>query len=180
MLTIYCASLENALTSVIQRLLSADETTAKCIGTSVDKLAGRAALVQRLVLRPGESPNENWRECMLCLCDQIANVVGPKRNRLVHDDWNISEQAIERHNPAIRIGKPSEREAKALLTYDAAPSHAPEIWHLTSTVIDIAFYLTTASIRYDIWKRTGRYRALPERAIRVSRGLPPDNHPRDA
>jgi hypothetical protein len=173
MLTIYWASLENTLTHVILTLLQSDEMTASCIGASVDKAAGRAMLIQRLVLRPNESPADEWRDCMLGLCDQITNNLGPKRNRLVHDDWNISETAIERHNTGLRIGKPSERAAKALLTYDKAPSHAPQIWKLTRQVIDVAFYITAVGLRYSTWKRSGKFAPLHERAILVSKGIAP-------
>jgi hypothetical protein len=175
-LTVYWASLENALTSVIERLLRCDPTTARCIGASVEKAAGRAMLIQRLVLRPGESPADEWRDCMLGMCDQIANVLGPKRNRLIHDDWGISEDAVQRHNPGIRIGKAGERESKTLLTYEAAPSHVQDIWVLTGKVIDVAFHIVMVSWRYHQWKNGGPYAPLHERAILVSKGTAPERH----
>jgi hypothetical protein len=180
MLTIYWAALENALTVAIEYLLHTDEVTAQCIATSLDKASGRATLIQRLVYRPNEAPSEEWRDCMAGLCNQICNIMGPKRNRLIHDQWNSRADGMLRHNPALKVGKQQSRAAKTLLSEPPSPSHVPEIEALTTTVVDAMVYVTGVAHQYQIWKRTGRILKVPEQAIRASKGLPRAHPPREA
>lgn len=171
-MTIYWASLENALLLVIEALLQCDELTARCIGTSIEKASTRAALIQRLVLRPNESPSTEWADCMTGLCNQISNVLGPERNRLIHDDWTPDEAAIKRTNLSVKIGKPASREAKALIQTDAAPSHVEAINTLTTKVVDTMVHITIQAHFYNRWKKLGQLPNIPEQAIRLSKGLP--------
>lgn len=172
MLTIYWATLENSLTTVIERLIGTNEITAECIASTVDKAAGRASIIQRLVLRPGESPSGEWRDCMLGLCDQVASKLGPTRNRLIHDEWHPSAEGMKRRNATLRIRQPSAGEAKTLLRNPAALSHIPEIEETTGLVVDVMFHLTMLSLGFLSWKKTGRIPAVPEQSIQASKGIP--------
>jgi hypothetical protein len=175
LLTIYWATLENTLLVVIERLMPTDETTARLIGTSLDKAAARATFIQRLVYRPNSSPSPEWADCIAGMCNQISNSLAPKRNRLIHDDWLPRENIITRTNLALKVGKSSAFEAKTLIQNEAAPSHISEIYDLTSRVVSIMVHITMQSLLFTIWKQQGKIPKLPEQAIRASKGLPPDH-----
>jgi hypothetical protein len=179
LLTIYWAALENALSHTIEKLLRTDEMTANCVTTSLDKAAGRALLIQRLALRPGEAPSELWRDTVVGLCDRVMNKWAPQRNRLIHDEWTVSGAAIQRHNPAIKIGRPGSRQAKTLLRTPPGPSHGPEITSLTRAVVDAMVHFVMLGNQYLLWKQTGRVPEVPQHAIRASKGLP-QGDPEDA
>jgi hypothetical protein len=180
LLTIYWATLENSLVHAIQNLLQTDDMTAACIGASADKAATRAQLIQRLVLRPGESPSDQWRDVMLGLCDQVSNSLAKRRNRLIHDDWELDSDVINRRDPTIRIRQPAAGEAKALVKNPAAPSHIPEIRELTELVIDVMLHMSFMTLRYGSWKKTGQLPEIPEQAVRASKGMPRLRHQQDA
>jgi hypothetical protein len=173
MLTIYWAALENSLLTVIERLLETDQLTADSVGTSIEKAAARAALIQRLVRRPGKAPSAEWVDCVAGMCEQISNNLGPARNRLIHDEWNVSETYVTRINRSVKIGKMSAHSAKTLLSNKATPSHVTEIYELTSKVVHTMLHLSMLVLQYPKWRKTGEVPRVPEQAIQLSQGQAP-------
>lgn len=179
MLTIYWAALENSLLHVIERLLGTDDITASCIGTSLDKAAARATLIKRLVRRPNAAPSQEWADCISGMCDQIANQLGPSRNRLIHDEWHVRESEVVRLNRNVKIGKEGPRSPDTILSNSYAPSPVEEINNLTSRVIDTMLHLSMQALQFSTWRKTGKPPEVPQQAIRVSKGLPPNPHQHD-
>ncbi len=178
LLVIYWASLENTLSFCLQKLASVDEWTSDCIATSIGKAEGRAGLIQRFALRPGHSPSDEWRDCVIGMCIQITNL-SEKRNRLVHDDWFAQEDVITRQNNAIKIRKLGAGETKSILKSVPVPSHVGEIADLTQRTALIMLHMPFLCTSYERWKHKGRPVTVPPQAIQLSMGILPASTPLD-
>jgi hypothetical protein len=172
-LTVWWASLENTLLTVVERLAGVDTITAECLMDRFEKASGRAGIVKMLALRP-DPPSEEWQDCVVGLCDLISNQWGGARNRLIHDDWHFDEERVRRSRMGRTIGKPNEPKARMTLL-PRPPSHLThwEIYDLTEKVMHASLHLMFLSLGFTVWRKKGPIPTVPAQAIWLSK----DNQP---
>jgi hypothetical protein len=178
-LTVWWASLENSLLQVVQRLTGSDDLTTECLLDSLERASSRAGIVKKLALRPS-APSEKWQDCIVDICDLIANDWGTERNRLVHDDWTFDEQSVSRMRFGRKIGKEQAKGRKTLLPLPPSMLTHWEIYDLTEKVMHASLHLLFLSMGYEVWQRTGKIPEVPEQAIWLSKNNLPTLFPRDA
>lgn len=172
-LTVWWASLENALVSVVERLAEVNTLTAECLLDGCDRASGRANIVKMLALRPNP-PSEEWQDCVVDLCNLIGNGWGSARNRLIHDDWSFNEEKVFRSRVGKTIQKPNTLNARKTLV-PKPPSTLThwEIYDLTEKAMHATLHLMFLSLSYKVWREKGTPVTVSRQAIWLSK----DNQP---
>lgn len=132
-----------------------------------------------LALRPNP-PSDDWQDCLVGICDRIANEWGSARNRLIHDDWHVRGDGVARTRLGRKIGKPDEPGArKSLLPLPPSTLTHWDIYDLTEKVMHATLHVMFLSLGFKVWRETKQLPNVPQQAIWLSKDNLPALFPRD-
>ena len=167
LLCIYTATLDNAIVRLIGRMLEVDEKTTACVTASAPDISHRCEMAKRLVHI--KAPNQQWRVCVTGLLNLTQEVIGPKRNRYVHDDWYVTGDDMVRLDTRVRVQKPGSFKEAELVHVTKSTQDVAEINDLTMKASGAALHLELQGANYENWRAGKLLQALPERAIQLSK-----------
>lgn len=168
MLCMYWSTLEYSMGLVIEKLLEADASSSAIMLSTSRDISQKCEIARRLVHhRVRDDARNEWRHYFIGVLDVVQNILSPKRNRYVHDDWNQVEDQIIQYNRTIKLYKPEARAEKQLLFCVETASKPEEIWKLTDNVIKTFVCLTLMSENLRISSKFGLELTIPQPAIEV-------------
>jgi hypothetical protein len=135
-LCMYWSVLEVTVSDLIRELSSSDETTTAAMLSSARDIGQRCEVAKRLAYI--KQPSKKWAEWtrhLIGILDLIQNVLAPKRNRYVHDDWGLLDGKMSQFDRRLKILKPQSRMADCVITVTPRTSLPYDIWHLGVTVM---------------------------------------------
>jgi hypothetical protein len=92
----------------------------------------KLAMIKALAMeRKGDSP---WSRDIVDLMNKIGGTLRLKRNRLIHDSWHYSAEAIVRRTRRTGIKKAPSSGKRELVIFTDAPMPAKEIWQFAGAV----------------------------------------------
>lgn len=135
LLCIAWAALDRQLVELISAVTPVSKEVALIIAPEV--IAQRCEMIKRLTFT--RKMQEELRDSLTSLMDKIGQDIGKRRNRFVHDGWQIAEGLATRLDKRVFIRKPKSFSA-AKLEYETRYDYTPE------QVEDLCWEVSVASV----------------------------------
>lgn len=104
---------------------------------AMDCIAANCDLSQKTRMLKGlaflNKPSDDWFDRVRSTLDGIK-VLQERRNRIVHDEWIPTPEGYERARKRVAFKKAQSFQPLKLLTYEAVPIKAADIWRLVDDI----------------------------------------------
>lgn len=172
-LCMFWAQLDLTLIVLIERLSELDEVTTACFTSTARDTSQRCEIARRLAFL--KAPNDVWRDCLIGILSRIQNDLASKRNRYIHDDWEIKNDELIQFERRVKIQKPQAKEALKLFHLTPRTARPGEINDLTSLVIELLVHVIFLGQDFVTWRKTGKQPVPNEKALLLSKSNPQEN-----
>lgn len=173
----FWAGLDKTANSLIRVALDCEERQAACIATQLDPVASRIRLLKTLIVTTGQSAE--WMDEALRWLNMVDGQLAPKRNRIIHDDWDFDDATPQLIDRRAKVGRSQSRQPLSLvieMKSEASPAY------IASVIEDIALCTTAITFMvFDILDSRGSepkpleetfLGAMPQMETRLRQGIP--------
>jgi hypothetical protein len=147
------AFLEAMLDELVLSLLSVDTGD---IGALTSNMEFHEKIKVVLALGFKKRLDDDWFKQLKTLLDHIENVIGPQRNRYVHDLWTSDGVRVKKLEFRTAIKKPQSRKPLELKTKHETSVKPEEIWAAAEAIESAAGHVASFARMYQAHNRALR------------------------
>lgn len=165
------ASLEFNVDMWIASLLGVDANSARAVIDTAGQLKNRCELVIKLA-HTREMPDQETRDNLVSLLEKAQREFLPKRNRLVHDVWILSEKndptSYKQYDTRIMLKRPASRQPKAPTEVVEHLRTAEDMSRFCDDLALLVNQIANALYKHNFWieRSSGRPQQHPQRPKR--------------
>jgi hypothetical protein len=99
---------------LLTMVLGCTKEQTACIATQIEPLASRSRLLKNLAYTT--NAEDRWKEALISLLNVIDGELCAKRNRVIHDGWDITGINAVQLDRRAKIARPQSRQTPTLVT----------------------------------------------------------------
>ncbi|MDP9055773.1 MAG: hypothetical protein M3N34_00355 [Pseudomonadota bacterium] len=117
---------------LLNTMLNCTDGQLKGITNNIDPVSGRIRLIKNLITTLDQS--EEWKSMAMAILNRIQDDIGPKRNRIVYDAWDLESDTTQQMDCLAQIGPVQSAPPSLIieLREEITVEHIEQVLHQTS------------------------------------------------